>query len=130
MSRDMVTSYVETLIERITGVDKAVPDADGDYPVRHQDALYFIRVAGNDLTLVALPSTELDDMITRYPAPKDSERTFSDQLRFELVSRTVIGRTVIDHERVFRSPDATPFEVAAIYTFAGDKIARVDFVKA
>ena len=48
-----------------------------------------IRVAGNDLTLVALPSTELDDMITRYPAPKDSERTFSDQLRFELVSRTV-----------------------------------------
>lgn len=50
--------------------------------------------------------------------------------RAELVSRTVIGRTVIDHERVFRSPDATPFEVAAIYTFAGDKIARVDFVKA
>ena len=52
------------------------------------------------------------------------------QNRAELVSRTVIGRTVIDHERVFRSPDATPFEVAAIYTFAGDKIARVDFVKA
>jgi len=50
--------------------------------------------------------------------------------RAELVSRTVIGRTVIDHERVLRSPDATPFEVAAIYTFAGDKIARVDFVKA
>jgi len=52
------------------------------------------------------------------------------QNRAELVSRTVIGRTVVDHERVFRSPDATPFEVAAIYTFAGDKIARVDFVKA
>ena len=50
--------------------------------------------------------------------------------RAELVARIVIGRTVIDHERVFRSPDATPFEVAAIYTFAGDKIARVDFVKA
>ncbi|OYX58463.1 MAG: NTF2 enzyme family protein [Brevundimonas subvibrioides] len=50
--------------------------------------------------------------------------------RAELVSRTVIGSTVIDHERVYRSPDATPFEVAAIYTFAGDKIARVDFVKA
>lgn len=52
------------------------------------------------------------------------------QNRAELVSRTVIGRTVIDHERVFRSPEATPFEVAAIYTFAGDKIARIDFVKA
>jgi len=52
------------------------------------------------------------------------------QNRAELVGRSVIGNTVIDHERVFRSPDAEPFEVAAIYTFAGGKIARVDFVKA
>jgi len=52
------------------------------------------------------------------------------QNRAELVSRSVIGNTVIDHERVFRSPDATAFEVAAIYSFAGGKIARVDFVKA
>jgi len=50
--------------------------------------------------------------------------------RAELLSRIVVGDTVIDHERVFRSPEATPFEVAAIYSFAGDKIARVDFVKA
>ena len=52
------------------------------------------------------------------------------QNRAELLSRVTVGNTVIDHERVFRSPDATPFEVAAIYTFAGEKIARVDFVKA
>ena len=52
------------------------------------------------------------------------------QNRAELLSRVEIGNRVIDHERVFRAPDATPFEVAAIYTFAGDKIARVDFVKA
>lgn len=44
----MVTSHIETLIERITGVDKATADPDGDYPVRYKDALYFIRVAGND----------------------------------------------------------------------------------
>lgn len=52
------------------------------------------------------------------------------QNRAELVARIEIGNRVIDHERVYRSPDATPFQVAAIYTFAGDKIARVDFVKA
>lgn len=52
------------------------------------------------------------------------------QNRVELLSRMVIGSTVIDHERVFRAPDVAPFEVAAIYTLAGDKIARVDFVKA
>lgn len=48
----------------------------------------------------------------------------------ELVARIVIGNTVIDHERVSRGPEGPVFEVAAIYTFAGDKIARVDFVKA
>ena len=52
------------------------------------------------------------------------------QNRADLVNRVVSGNTVIDHERVFRSPDATPFGVAAIYTIRGDKIARVDFVKA
>jgi hypothetical protein len=52
------------------------------------------------------------------------------QNRAELLSRIVIGNTVIDHERVLRNPEAQAFEVAAIYTIAGDKIARVDFVKA
>ncbi len=48
----------------------------------------------------------------------------------ELLSRVVLGNVVIDHERVDRGDGVTPpFEVAAIYTFNGDKIARVDFAK-
>ena len=43
-SADMVTSHVETLIERLTGVEKAKTDADGDYPIRYRSALYFVRV--------------------------------------------------------------------------------------
>ena len=50
--------------------------------------------------------------------------------KVELLGRIVVGNTVIDHERVKRSPSATPFEVAAIYTITNGKIARVDFVKA
>ncbi|MBL9112103.1 MAG: nuclear transport factor 2 family protein [Myxococcales bacterium] len=46
-----------------------------------------------------------------------------------LVNRITIGNVVIDHERVSRSPSATPFEVAAIYTISDGKIRRVDFVK-
>ena len=52
------------------------------------------------------------------------------QNQAQLLSRIVIGNTVIDHERVLRNPEAVPFEVAAIYTIVGDKIARVDFVRA
>jgi hypothetical protein len=51
------------------------------------------------------------------------------QNRVELAGRMVIGDRVIDHERVFRSPDAAPFEVAVIYSIAQGKIVRADFVK-
>ena len=51
------------------------------------------------------------------------------QNRAELVNRIVVGDQVIDHERVSRGPDGPVFEVAAIYTFKGGKIARVDFAK-
>ena len=49
--------------------------------------------------------------------------------RAELANRIVLGSTVIDHERVTRSPGSDSFQVIAIYTLAGGKIARVDFVK-
>jgi len=51
------------------------------------------------------------------------------QNKAELVNRIVVGNTVVDHERVVRAPDGESFEVIAIYTLAGDKIARVDFAK-
>lgn len=51
------------------------------------------------------------------------------QNRAELLSRTLVAGRVLDHERVFRSPDAEPFEVVAIYSFEDGRIARVDFVR-
>lgn len=51
------------------------------------------------------------------------------QNRAELVSRIVVAGKVLDHERVFRAPDAEPFEVVAIYSFEGEKIARVNFIR-
>ena len=50
--------------------------------------------------------------------------------KVELLNRIVLGNAVIDHEKVLRGDGVTaPFEVAAIYTFKGEKIARVDFTK-
>ena len=46
-----------------------------------------------------------------------------------LLHRIVIGIHVIDHEHVQRAPGGETFQVAPIYTLAGGKIARVDFVK-
>lgn len=49
--------------------------------------------------------------------------------RAELANRICVGDTVIDHERVFRDGVTEAFQVIAIYTLAGGKIARVDFRK-
>ena len=49
--------------------------------------------------------------------------------RAEVVNRIVVGSNVIDHERVERAPGGKTFEVSPIYTIAGGKIARVDFVR-
>jgi hypothetical protein len=51
------------------------------------------------------------------------------QNKAELLNRMVVGSTVIDHEKVVRAPGGDSFEVIAIYTLAGGKIARVDFAK-
>ncbi|WP_395673192.1 nuclear transport factor 2 family protein [Phenylobacterium sp.] len=44
-------------------------------------------------------------------------------------NRVTAGAVVVDHEDVIRGPGVEPFQVLAIYTLAGGKIARVDFVK-
>jgi hypothetical protein len=50
--------------------------------------------------------------------------------RATLIGRIAARNTVIDYERVDRGDGTTaPFDVIAIYTFRGDKIARVDFAK-
>lgn len=50
--------------------------------------------------------------------------------RVELLGRIAVGNVVIDHEKVQRSPEAAPFEVAAIYTIDDcGLIGRVDFVR-
>jgi hypothetical protein len=50
--------------------------------------------------------------------------------RVELLGRIAVGNVVIDHEKVMRSPEVEPFEVAAIYTIDADGlIGRVDFVR-
>ena len=59
-SADMVTSHVETLIERLTGVEKAQADADGDYPIRYRSALYYVRVVRAAKPVVQIFSVAVD----------------------------------------------------------------------
>lgn len=49
--------------------------------------------------------------------------------RAEIVTAYELGEYVVLHEKVFRSAAAEPFEVMSVYSFAGDKCARVEFIR-
>ena len=49
--------------------------------------------------------------------------------RAEILSGYELGEYVVLHERVSRSAAADPFEVMTIYSFEGDLVSRVEFVR-
>lgn len=49
--------------------------------------------------------------------------------RAEVIWSQELGNYVVFHERVWRSAAAEPFDVVAVYTFEGDKCARVEFIR-
>ncbi len=51
------------------------------------------------------------------------------QNRADIVTSYCLGETVVLHEKVERAPDGDKFEVMSIYTFEGDKVSRVEFIR-
>jgi len=51
------------------------------------------------------------------------------QNRATVLEKFVYGDQILVREHVARSPEAEPFEVMAIYSFKGDLIDRVEFIR-
>ena len=51
------------------------------------------------------------------------------QNRAEIIDAKQFGDIVTLHERVWRSADAEPFDVLAVYSFEGDKCSREEFIR-
>nr|WP_242415613.1 nuclear transport factor 2 family protein [Sphingomonas panni] len=51
------------------------------------------------------------------------------QNQAEVLQSFELGERVVLHERVRRSPDAAPFDVMTVYSFSGDKVSRVEFIR-
>lgn len=56
---DIARSHLETLVERIVGIPKAVPDRDGDYLVTVEGASFYARVDGDRQPVIRLFSVVL-----------------------------------------------------------------------
>lgn len=102
-----------------------------DVVQRHVDAY-------NARDLAAFVACYHDDVrVWRPPAPEPAiagreafaeyyrtERFNRPGLHAQIVSRIVLGRRVIDHERISGVRDE-PFEIAVVYEVAGDRIAAM-----
>ncbi len=97
------------------------------YNARDLDA--FLEVYSDEVEIYAFPGRLLykgkDRMRERYA------KLFADspRLHCELVHRTVHGNVVIDQERVTGVRGDGVIEASAVYTVAGGRIERVDFVQ-
>jgi hypothetical protein len=62
MRTDQARAYVESLLERLLGIDKVLPDDDGDYPVGFRNCTYYVRVIGNTTPVVQVFSVAVADV--------------------------------------------------------------------
>ncbi|WP_070935737.1 nuclear transport factor 2 family protein [Edaphosphingomonas haloaromaticamans] len=51
------------------------------------------------------------------------------QNRADILAGWCLRETVVLHEKVARAPDGDKFEVMSIYSFEGDKVSRVEFIR-
>lgn len=49
--------------------------------------------------------------------------------RADVLQKFELGDHVVLHERVYRSSAAEPFDVMTVYSFRGDEIDRVEFIR-
>lgn len=62
MQSEMVRAYVESMLEHLVGVERVVPDHDGDYPVRLRSALYYVRIIDGPEVTVQVFSVAVDEI--------------------------------------------------------------------
>ena len=94
-----------------------------------QDLDAYCSFFADDIVVADLNGAVTTRGLEAYRAKYDGVFKQFPQNKAELLNRIVVGSTVIDHEKVIRSPGGETFEVIAIYTLADGKIARVDFAK-
>lgn len=95
-----------------------------------QDLEAFCAAFSDDIVIADLNGAVTLEGLPAYRAKYAKLFAEFPENKVTLLGRVAVGNVVVDHERVYRSATAEPFEVAAIYTVRGDKIARVDFVRA
>lgn len=107
LNNDIARSHLETLIERISGQEKAVPDEQGMYFVKTGGAGFFARVDGDEVPLIRVFSVVAKE-VEKSPELLESLNEINGALSFV---RTMWsgGQVMIGGESIALSTDLTEF---------------------
>jgi hypothetical protein len=106
----MVRAYVESLLEKLIGTDHLVADDDGDYPVRYRDALYYVRLVGENYPIVQVFSIAVAD-IAGTPELMAALNELNSQIRFARAF-WVRGQVLIEVDLIGETLEPVSFDNA------------------
>jgi hypothetical protein len=107
LNNDIARSHLETLLERISGQEKAVPDAQGQYFVRTEGAGFFARVEGEDVPVIRVFSVVAKD-VAKSPELLESLNEINGALSFVRTMWSA-GQVMIEGESIALSTDLSEF---------------------
>jgi hypothetical protein len=119
LNNDIARSHLETLIERISGVEKATPDEQGNYFIKTESAGFFARVDGDEVPVIRVFSVVARD-VEKTPELLESLNDINGALSF--VRTSWAGKQVlIGGESLAMSTDANEFsQVCRTVAMASD----------
>jgi hypothetical protein len=107
LNNDIARSHLETLIERITGIEKAAPAESGDYFIKTENAGFFARVDGDDVPVIRVFSVVAKD-VEKTPELLESLNEINGSLTF--VRTMWMGKQVlVEGEALALSTDVSEF---------------------
>jgi hypothetical protein len=81
LQTDIAMSHLETLIENLTGANKAAPDSEGDYSLHIKGATFWARIDGDDQPICRVYAI-ISDQVTKVPELLDVLNTINSRLIF------------------------------------------------
>jgi len=114
---DMVRAYVEKILKEFLGTDALKADDDGDFPIRHGSAAYYVRITGGDSLHVSVFSEvllEVEASAELYEVLNDINAHIRGARIFHRGDRIILATEV-------EPDDMQPAELAA----ACERIAKI-----
>lgn len=120
LPRDIARSHLETLVEGLTGTEKAVADQQGDYFIRTESAGFFARIDGDEPPVIRVYAVVAAE-VEKSPDLLESLNDINTSLSF-VRTMWVNGQVLFEGESLALSTETTDFtQICRTVAMAADR---------